>query len=130
MAAPITGIYAGLLALIGFALMQRVGQERLRTNVSLYDGGDAQLGTAIRAHANFTEHVPLAVLLLLVLELNGTPGAWLHAMGAAVVVARVVHPFGLRPDVMKLPARFVGAVGTALATVAAGVGAIWQGLAG
>ena len=52
---PITALYAALLAIIGIVLQQLVGQHRLRTQVSLYDGGDPQLAAAIRRHGNFAE---------------------------------------------------------------------------
>jgi hypothetical protein len=58
--------------------------------------------------------VPIALLLLVVLELNGASGAWLHALGLSLLVCRVVHPLGLRFDDSKVPARFLGAFGTLL----------------
>ena len=130
MPVPVTALYASMLALIAIVLMQLVGRERLSAEVSLYDGGQAGLGVAIRRHANFTEQVPLALLLLALIELNGASTWLLHGLGAALVAFRVVHPFGLDAAVMLKPARAVGATGTVLVTlIAAGVAA-WQGISG
>ena len=49
----------------------------------------------IRGHANFTETVPLAVALLLAMELIGAGDAWLHALGATLVIGRLLHYVGL-----------------------------------
>ncbi len=128
MIVPITALYAALLAVVAIVLQQLVGQARLRTGVALYDGGDRELGVAIRRHANFTEHVPLVLLLLAILELNGSSPQWLHGLGAVLLASRLVHPFGLHFEVMRRPARLVGALGTVVVTVVAAALAGWQGI--
>ena len=126
MLVPITATYVALLALVGVALQQLVGRERLRVGVSLGDGGDPALLTAMRRQANFVEQVPLALLLLLVLELNGTAAAWLHGLGATLLLARVVHPFGLDAgDAKRLP-RLIGALGTLAVVLVGSAVALWQ----
>jgi hypothetical protein len=121
----ITGLYAGLLALIAVALGILIGIQRARTGISILHGQDMELGTAIRRHGNFTEWVPLALILLAALELNGASRGLLHGLGAALVVARVAHPIGLRHDNMRNPLRGIGAGGTTLITVIAAVLLIW-----
>jgi uncharacterized membrane protein YecN with MAPEG domain len=66
--------------------------------------------------------VPLALILLALIELNGAGSGLLHALGATLTAARVVHPFGLRHDVTRDPLRGLGAGATVIVTlVAAGV---------
>ncbi len=56
----ITALYAGILAVVlGF----RVGRQRLKNEVSLLHGESPELLEEIRRHANFTEAVPLALIL-------------------------------------------------------------------
>lgn len=129
MPVPITALYAALLGIVTLVLQMLVGRERLETDVSLYDGGHESLAVAIRRHANFTEHVPFALLLLALIELNGAPAGWLHALGAALLVARIIHPFGLRFHESRVPARFVGALATTLVTLLAIATALYQVLA-
>lgn len=88
MPVPVTALYASLLGIVGLTLMALVGRKRQAAEVSLYDGGDQELAVAIRRHANFTEHVPLALILLVVIELNGAPAWLLHVLGSALVIAR------------------------------------------
>jgi len=123
---PITALYAALLGLVMIVLMLLVGRQRLDHDVSLYDAGQQDLAVAIRRHANWAEHVPFALLLLALIELNGASAAWLHVLGGALLLARIVHPFGLRWDVTQVPARFVGAFTTLLVTLAAIATALYQ----
>ena len=123
---PVTALYAALLALVGVTLQQLVGRERLRAGVPLGDGGDPRLLAAMRRQANFVEQVPIALLLLGIVELNGASATWLHALGATLLVSRVVHPFGLdAADMRRLP-RLLGALGTLLMVLAAAAPALWQ----
>jgi uncharacterized membrane protein YecN with MAPEG domain len=60
-----------------------------------------------RAHANFNEYVPMALILMGLIEMNVGTSRWLWGIGALLVVARVAHPFGLeRP--MPNPYRAIG----------------------
>jgi hypothetical protein len=126
MPVPITALYAGLLALIGSALAFSIGPARLRTGISILHGDDMELATRIRRHANFVEHVPIALILIGVLELNGASAGLLHGLGAALVVARILHPIGLRHDNMRHPLRSIGAGVSALVILISAVVAIWQ----
>ena len=68
---PITALYAGVLALILTWLSSGAGLMRGKTKIPYGDGGDAQLLEKMRRHGNATEYVPIAVILLGILELNG-----------------------------------------------------------
>ncbi len=48
-----------------------------------------------RIFGNCAEHVPLALLMLLMFEISGGPGSWVLAIGAAFVVARLMHAVGM-----------------------------------
>jgi uncharacterized protein len=118
---PITGLYAALQAFVAIALVAPVGRLRGKYNVSIHAGGHPDLDTAIRRHANWTEHVPFALLLMALLELNGGSPALLHGLGAGLLVARVLHPLGLKPDNMRVPLRGIGAFVTLIVTVVAAI---------
>ena len=90
----VTPLYAGLLVLWFVVLSVRVVRARAR-GVWLGDGGDAALLRVIRGHANFAEYVPLALVLLAILELSRFSIYLLHALGIALVVARLLHGYAL-----------------------------------
>ncbi len=121
-----TSLYAALLALVAIFLGGAVGGLRGRKKIALGDGGDEEMIVANRRHMNFVENVPLALILLALIEINGAPAAWIHYMGAPLLVARVVHPFGLSTTTVANPARIFGAAVTALVMLAAAIALLWQ----
>ena len=93
--AKITLLFAALQSLLLLALLGRVSRLRHGRRIGFGDGNDPVLARAIRAHANFVEHVPFALLLLGLLELSGAPRAWLWAFGGVLLIARLLHAIGL-----------------------------------
>lgn len=91
----VTPLYASLLAFWFLVLTLRVLQEREKAHVSLGDGGSRALERAIRGHANFAEYVPLAILLLAILELSRFSLYALHALGLALLIGRLLHGYAL-----------------------------------
>jgi uncharacterized protein len=100
--------YAGLNALIALVLALRVVRLRVVTKTDLGTGGHRGLEQAIRAHGNFIEYVPLILVLLLLLELSGLGAIWLHAMGIALTLGRVLHAWGLSTNPGESFGRAVG----------------------
>ena len=90
----VTPLYAALLVLCYLVLTGRVLQNRARFKVSLGDGDNPELRLAMRGHANFAEYVPLALLLLLILELSRFSIYVTHLIGATLLLARVLHGAG------------------------------------
>lgn len=91
---PVTALYAGLLGLYFIWLATRVIKARRLYRVAL--GTDHPLvQRAARAHGNFAEYVPFALLLLALCEANGLPAWALHALGVTLLVGRVLHATGI-----------------------------------
>ena len=57
----------------------------------LGDDGDKELRNRIRAHGNFIENVPIALLLLLLNDLNGLGDSTLMILGSVLLVSRLIH---------------------------------------
>lgn len=93
--AATTGLYAGLLALLYAGLSLRVVRLRMVLKQPLGDGGHPELQRAVRVHGHFAEYVPLALLLLLLLELAAMPAALLHGYGLLLLVSRAAHAIGV-----------------------------------
>ena len=79
----ITGLYAGLLGIFLCVLTAQVGILRGKLGISLYDGGDKQLGLTIRRQANLTEQAPMALIVIALVEMGVFVGilvvGWLYA---------------------------------------------------
>jgi uncharacterized membrane protein YecN with MAPEG domain len=91
----VTPLYAAALVLWFLVLTLRVVQERSKSRVSLGDGGNTALQRAIRGHANFAEYVPLALLLLAILEISRFSSYVIHALGLTLLLARLLHGYAL-----------------------------------
>ncbi|MDO9269717.1 MAG: MAPEG family protein [Methylobacter sp.] len=91
----ITSIYASLSALLIVKLTLAVIKLRRKNRVSVGDGGNEELQLAIRAHSNAVEYIPVTLMLLLTLELNGAPKILIHILGAALLIGRILHAMGL-----------------------------------
>ncbi len=95
MSLTITAIYASLAGLLLLVLSFRVVRSRRKLSVGLGDGGQESLLRAQRAQANFTEYVPIALILLGVAESQVLTGWLLHTAGAVLLLARLLHAWGL-----------------------------------
>jgi uncharacterized membrane protein YecN with MAPEG domain len=86
-----TLMFAAIFGILHVIFTARVGLYRAMNKISLGDGGDKVLLKRIRAHGNFTENVPIGLILLLLNELNGLPEKYLILLGSLFLLARVVH---------------------------------------
>ena len=91
----ITAFYLGILALLYAVLGLQVSRLRRGNRVLFGDGDNIKLRSAIRAHANFAEYVPLIVLMVAVLEMSGLAPLRVHLLMAALLLARLMHPLGM-----------------------------------
>ncbi len=124
---PITLLYAALLAIFALALSFKAGGFRGKTGISVLFGDPANMELAenVRRHQNFLEYVPMLLIVMGAIELNGGSSTFLYVVGALLIVVRIAHAAGLKHDNMGHPGRLVGAAGTALLTlVTAGYG-LW-----
>jgi uncharacterized membrane protein YecN with MAPEG domain len=95
MTGSITALYAGILALLIVALGINVTVHRVKLGVSLGDGDNPQMLRMIRLHGNAVEYIPIALVLMLVYEINGGWHMALHAAGVALVIGRLLQTGGM-----------------------------------
>jgi len=124
----VTPLYAGLLALLFAVLSFRV--IAVRSRVSLGDGGDPLVLRRMRGHANFAEYVPLILLMMAMLELGHASTYFLHGLGIALVVARLLHGYALSFTEKFKFGRFWGTGLTITTLVVAGIACVLQGARG
>ena len=122
----ITLATAGILGLIYLVLSGNVSAARRKVGVDVGDGdgrpGAEPLVVAMRAHANFAEYVPLALILLGGIELAGGSHTLLVILAVLLVLGRLAHPIGMIRAAM--PFRAAGAVLTWLVILIASVWAL------
>jgi uncharacterized protein len=91
----ITAFYLAVLALLYAVLGLQVSRLRRGNRVLFGDGDNIKLRSAIRAHANFAEYVPIIALMVAMLEMSGMSATWVHLLMAALLLARLLHPLGM-----------------------------------
>ena len=122
----ITAFYAALLGLLLIALAARVSLNRRASHTSLGDGGHDRLTKAIRAHGNFIEYVPMALILMAFLEVDQTAHWVLHIFGVALVLGRIMHGIGIMSDKAVNAGRFYGSALTWLVILVASLLILWR----
>ncbi|KAK5166108.1 uncharacterized protein LTR77_008369 [Saxophila tyrrhenica] len=118
---PITSTFALPLSIYHIFLQVRVSFKRIASRTSLEasskpqsEKNDDPLLAAFRAQSNFTENVPLALILAGAVELNGGSKTVLTAALSALVVFRIAHAeYGLMAKGYGGKGRPIGFFGTA-----------------
>jgi uncharacterized membrane protein YecN with MAPEG domain len=105
-------IYAALSAFLLVLLSARVIQGRIVFKVDIGDGGNEEMKRRIRVQANFIEYVPLALILMLLIQQAGFSAWIVHLMGVALILARVLHATGLGRFSGTSAGRLIGAATT------------------
>ena len=111
----VVGILTAVLALLFLYLSYNVIRLRVRHKVEMGTGGVSELEQAMRAHGNFAEYVPLALILLYACLGMGTSAIVIYVACALLLVGRFVHAFGLIKSRGITQGRTVGFMATAIA---------------
>jgi hypothetical protein len=91
----ISGGYLAVLALVYAALAINVVRLRRQNLAAFGDAGNPALRSAIRAHGHFAEYVPIIALMVAMLEMSGLPAWRVHLLMGALLISRLLHPFGM-----------------------------------
>ena len=98
---------AGVAALITAWLGWRCSKLRLSEKILHGDGGNSLMMRRMRAQANFTEYTPIALVLIVLLDLMDI-NAWALGLTAlAFMVGRVLHAVGMDSEAPS-KARMIG----------------------
>jgi uncharacterized membrane protein YecN with MAPEG domain len=121
---PITTLVAALCGVLYVFLAARVIQKRAVHNIELGDGNDGDMFVRIRSHANFSEYVPLILILMALVESADGSNLWLKVAGVALIISRIFHAFGM-PKKAPNFFRASGAITTLFLIVALSVYALY-----
>jgi len=91
----ITSVYAALLGLLFICLSVLTIRQRRKADVALGDAGHAGLQRAIRVHANFSEYVPVSLILIYLIETLYALPLLVHALGLGLLIGRLSHAYGV-----------------------------------
>ncbi len=106
----VTALYAGILAIFLVILVLRVVRMRIKNKIGLGDGGIPELHQSIRTHGNFTEIVPILLILMVIMEQSLFSPLFLHLFGIGVVLSRLLHFMGLKESSFRSWGRTSGTI--------------------
>jgi hypothetical protein len=95
MSLPITSVIAGIFALMMVPLSLQISMRRTKVKVAYGDADDRDLRRKIRAHGNFIEYAPTALIVLALVELAGASSLFVWCLGGLFVLGRVLHAMGM-----------------------------------
>lgn len=122
---PVFFVCAGLLGILIAALAAHVGLMRGRKKIFLGDGGDPEMLSAIRAHANLIETAPICILLIYIA--SDFHGFWVTAgLSIALLIARILHAGGMLDMIPR--GRMLGSSATTIILVIVSVLIVIAGL--
>lgn len=119
MSFQITALYASIFAIMMIVLANMVSAMRTDSNISILHGDNMLLALRMRRHGNFIENIPMALIMMMLIESQGASVFWLHLMGIILVVARVLHVIGIDAERTISPLRLMGGIATQLCLVSA-----------
>lgn len=102
---PITALFAGLFTLYFVRLAFAVIRLRRTHHVALGAGGVSELERAVRSHGNFAEYVPMGLILLGLVELNGLHPIAVAVLAGLFAVGRLLHAQAISDANIKLRVR-------------------------
>ena len=121
-------VWTGLHVLLMLALALNVSRHRFQSGNEGYD--ERRLEKAIRAHGNNIEYVPIILFCIALLVVFGSTPAWVHALGATLFVARLLHAHGIQQFTPLPKSRVIGNFGTWGVMLGTAIALIYRGLGG
>lgn len=115
----ITPVYAAAMALLFVFLSFRTIRFRRQFSVAIGSGEQNLLARASRAHGNFAEYVPLALLLIYFIETGAAVPLLVHGLCALLLTGRLLHAWGISQEKENLRFRVAGMTMTFLTIVIA-----------
>ncbi len=88
-------IYAALLGFLFFYLSVRTIGLRRRLKIGIGSKENDEMLRCMRVHSNFSEYVPITLLLIYFVEIQGGHPLLIHALGVLLLVGRSVHAYGV-----------------------------------
>jgi len=123
--------YAAVFVFIFVLLAARVIWMRQTRRVAIGTGGHVDLERALRVHANFSEYVPFAILLIAFLEMQNQPRWLIHALAIGLLLGRITHICGVSRQDEDFRFRRIGMFFTFMVMIVAAVrlltSALWAG---
>ena len=96
----VTTFYAAISAILIMWLALQVVKARRKNRIKYADGDVEELQIVRTAHSNAIDNIPIAIILLFLLEYNGCPIWLVHIFGLSLLTGRFTHSYGILKERM------------------------------
>ncbi len=93
--APYAAILAILFVYLTYLVIKARGEHKIALGQSVNNETPFDMLRKLRAQGNFSEMVPLALILIALSELSGAEGWAIHLAGSVLVIGRIMHAVSL-----------------------------------
>jgi uncharacterized protein len=121
----VTILYAGIFGLLLLVLSLNIFREYIRIAINNASRNEELWKRAERAQHSFVEFVPMCLMLLFLIEVHGAPTPVLHSLGILLLVARVLHAYGVGKDSAANVMRIIGTQTTYLVLMISSLAAVY-----
>ncbi len=113
----VTPLYSIPLVALFLVLSWRVIAERRGQRFAYGDNDSLKVQAKIRAQANWSEYVPITLLMMVMAELQGASTGLVHVTGVTLLVGRILHGYGMSYVPKQFIYRQIGMLLTLIALV-------------
>jgi uncharacterized membrane protein YecN with MAPEG domain len=124
----VTIFYSGIFGLLLLVLSLNIFREWVHIAVGMQNEKNDSWKRSERIQQSFVEFVPMCMLLILLIEMNGAPALVLHGLGLGLVIARVLHAYGVGDGKLANIFRVVGTQMTFLILMISSLAAIYYAI--
>jgi uncharacterized protein len=101
-------LYASLLAILFVVLSIRTIRLRRKLQIAVGDQDNLEMLRAMRVHSNFSEYVPIGLILIYLMETSAAYPWLIHAIGCSLLIGRLSHAYGVSQAKEKFQYRVFG----------------------
>ena len=105
---PVTALFSSILFFLYFYLAKNVIQIRRKNKIAIGFAKNKGLEQAIAAHSNFSQYVPLGLIMMACMELNKIHFSLIFLAGICFTYGRIVHAKSFLKKTMDLKQRVQG----------------------
>ena len=105
---PVTALFSSILFFLYYYLAKNVIQIRRKHKIAIGFAKNKELEQAIAAHSNFSQYVPLGLIMMACMELNKIHFSLIFIAGICFIYGRIIHAKSFLKKTMDLKQRFLG----------------------
>lgn len=105
---PVTALFSSILFFLYFYLAKNVIQIRRKHKIAIGFAKNKELEQAIAAHSNFSQYVPLGLIMMACMELNKIHFSIIFLVGISFTFGRIIHAKSFLKKTMNLKQRVQG----------------------